>query len=78
MTIKEEFEKDFKKEFGRSMDFFDVLNGEADSKGKDIALWAAKWMAERICQERFGCLFDGCVEAHVQVEKIRQLAKELQ
>ena len=61
IPIREEFEKAFESEFGFSTD--------PDGCGV-FALWAARWMAERLEKEAG----DYCITAG----DIRQLAKELE
>ena len=60
--LRDEFEKAFKEAKG--------IEQATDAISKDSALWAAKWMAERICDGRLP-LVEG------QRNQIRQMMKEL-
>lgn len=80
MSLKQDFEKAFESQIN-SLGFDSV---EADpqmvhllQKAK-LSLWAAKWMGDRICKERFPCLMDGFLEDHINIDRIRQMVKELE
>ena len=65
MTSLTPLRDEFEKAFG-----IELLEHGARWDGKSIALWAAKWMAERICDGRLP-LVEG------QRNQIRQMMKEL-
>ena len=62
MSIRAEFEKAFKDAHG--------IEAWADFPIHDTALWAAKWMADKICSD------ESC--GPFMAEKIRQMEKELE
>ena len=64
MSIREEFEKSLKKDWG-------VYGPIDESSEMEIALWAAKWMAERCAKEVHSDA------QHWAEDRIRQLAREL-
>ena len=65
MSIKEEFEKVYEKESNKRVGWDEW----------EIALWSAKWMAERLCQD-FPYHSGAYTGINIQ-KKLRQLAKEL-
>ena len=67
-SIKEEFEKVFKKEFH-------MLGNYGRKEAMIYALWAAKWMAKRCADKVEGIYYDS--NDRTASSEIRQLAKEL-
>ena len=74
MTIKEEFEnefKDFKSEWPSKVM---IGNGDFTIRPYDSALWAAKWMAERCAK----VVENSKTTNWMCADEIRKLIKELQ
>lgn len=82
MSIRDDFERAFEEAKEKFIGVDYEFNGEDevavetfDQEG--LALWAAKWMAERVQQESHICLEDGKPCGHINIEIVRNLAKEL-
>lgn len=65
-----------KEEFGEAFDIY-IRTKNSLIPRDEIALWAARWMAERCCQEVFAQCSSDNVAQRTAVA-IRKLAKELQ